>query len=247
MDLITSSKNEKIKHIKKLYLKANRKKCGEFVIEGQRAVDDAIKNGAQIVTLVVSEEYEGEPCLPAYRATNKVFNEAAQTVSPQNILAVAKIPLYELKFEGLVIFCDDVRDPGNLGTIIRTADAVGAGAVILSKGCTDAYSPKVVRSTMSSIFNIPIFEKSDEVLDELKNNGYKIYTGALCDDATELFSCNLKGRAVLVVGNEGNGVRPEIIKKSDVVIKIPMKGKAESLNVSVSAAVLMYEHLRQNQ
>ena len=154
--LTLSASNDKIKHIKKLSKKREREKSGEFIIEGKRSVTDAVANGAKISYIIFCNG--GEPLfdhsIPQFSTDEKTFAEITDTSSPQDMLAVAKIvpssveEILSGSFD-LLVLCDRVQDPGNVGTIIRTADAAGSSAVILSPGCADLYNPKVIRSTMS--------------------------------------------------------------------------------------------------
>lgn len=249
-----SSSNEKIKHIKKLFKKREREKSGEFIIEGKRSVTDAIANGADISYIIFCEGdsplFDGS--ISQFSTDKKTYSEITDTESPQDMLAVAKIkPCSEDDILSgaydLLVLCDRVQDPGNAGTIIRTADAAGSSAVVLSPGCADLYNPKVIRSTMSSVFNLPILKDGDllSLIPILKKKGYRIFCGALKNDSVSLFDADFRGKCAIVIGNEGSGASEEVISMCEAV-KIPMRGKAESLNASVSAGILMYEILRQN-
>ncbi|MDP4133684.1 MAG: RNA methyltransferase [Bacillota bacterium] len=247
--------NDKIKLIKKLNRSGAREKSGMFIIEGRRAVTDAIENGAEISFIMYCEgsDFEFESSIQQYSLDRKTFAEITDTSSPQDLLAVAKMKPLRLDdivkaSPSLIIVCDRVQDPGNLGTIIRTADAVGNAAVIISEGSVDMYNPKVIRSTMSSIFNLPIAKDVDilPALDTFKNLGYKVVCGALRAESSDLFSSSLRGKCIIIIGNEGSGASNEVIEASDILVKIPINGRAESLNASVSCGILAYEHYRQN-
>lgn len=247
--------NDRIKHIKKLARKHEREKCGEFVIEGRRSVYDAASNGADISYVIFCESDTPlfDDSVSQFYTDKKTFAEITDTESPQDVLAVAKmhLPLLEdviKKNPDIIVMCDRVRDPGNIGTIIRTADAVGSSAVFLSEGSADLFNPKVIRATMSSIFNLSIVKDVvlSDVIEALKHNGYKIICGALKENSVDLYEADFSGRCAVIIGNEGTGVSDEIIALCDETVKIPMRGKAESLNAAVSAGILMYEVLRQN-
>ncbi len=253
--LLLSPTNDKIKYIKKLSKRSFREKENSFIVEGKRSVSDAIENGAEISYIIVRDGVlpEFPQDIPVFSTDAKTFSDITDTESPQDMLAVAKIKspslLNILKGEpALIIYLDRIQDPGNLGTIIRTADARGDAAVILSKETVDLFNSKTVRSTMSSIFNLPIMKDAvtEDVFPILKENGYRIISGALEEDSKDLYSCNLEGKCVIVIGNEANGVSPYVLENSDEKCIIPMNGKAESLNAAVSAGIMMYEHLRQN-
>lgn len=253
--LLLSPNNDKIKYIKKLSKRSFREKENSFIIEGKRSVSDAVENGAEISYIIVREgvlpNFPGD--IPVFSTDAKTFSDITDTESPQDMLAVAKAKSASFsdivkKEPSLIIYLDRLQDPGNLGTIIRTADARGDAAIILSKETVDLFNPKTVRSTMSSIFNLPILKDAvtEEVFPYLKERGYRIISGALEDDSKDLYSSDLKGKCVIVIGNEANGVSPYVLENSDIKCIIPMNGKAESLNAAISAGILMYEHLRQN-
>lgn len=244
----------KIKLVRNLLEKrsARRKeKC--FVVEGPHLVEEA---GERIKFIVYSEnlptvkqlEAKG---IPAHKISRQQFAELSGVETPQGILAVVREFEYQFRDvlkgdKSLIVFCIGVQDPGNLGTIIRSADAFGASGVILSKGTVDLYNPKVVRSTMGSIFHLPIFITDDEkeTIELLKRKNVKIIA---TDTAAkkDCFAVDLKGPVAVLVGNEGAGLPEDIIKLADETVKIPMPGKAESLNVGVSTAIILYEVLRQ--
>lgn len=254
MHIITSRENKIYKNLKFLQDKKQREKEGLFMVEGLRGVTDAIKNGLNPKTVVLCEGSEiqinsRDVCVLA----KKLFGEIAQTQTPQGIIAVFEIPKYNFSnivssSNGFVILCEDVRDPGNLGTIIRTADAAGAAAVILGKGCCDLYNPKTVRSTVASIGSLPILRGIDaaEAAEKLKTMGYRIAAGALTDKSVGLYESDLSGKIAFVIGNEANGISDKMRDLSDILVKIPMNGRAESLNAAIAAAVMMYEKVRRS-
>lgn len=250
---ITSRENKIYKKIKLLNDKKQREKDGLFVIEGIRGVQDAIKNGMRVRLAALCEGCDIKVDAPeVYVLAKRLFVELADTQTPQGIIAVFDMPrsgLEDIKAdeEGFTLLCEDLRDPGNLGTVIRTADAAGAAGVVLSKGCCDLFNPKTVRSTVASIGNIPIVRSVDpiEAAETLKKKGFKVIAGALTDEAIGLYEADLSGKIAFVIGNEGNGVSAELLSACDGAVKIPMRGGAESLNASVAAAVMMYEKVRQ--
>lgn len=254
MYIITSRENKIYKSLKFLRDKKQREKEGLFMVEGLRGVTDAVKNGLVPDCIVLCEGSEIQlGSQNVYVLAKKLFAEVSQTQTPQGIIAVFKIPEYNFSHiisspKGFVVLCEDVRDPGNLGTIIRTADAAGCGAVILGKGCCDLYNPKTVRSTVASIGNIPIIRGVDPCFaaERLKSMGYRIISGALDEKSVDLYQSDLSNRVAFVIGNEANGVSPQMLACSDTLIKIPMHGRAESLNAAIAAAVMMYEKVRRN-
>lgn len=244
----------KLKRVKTLLEKRNaRKKEGRFVVEGPRLIEEA---GNLISFIVHSENLPlvkklAEKGVPCYKVSPKQFKELSGVETPQGILAVVRMPEYSLSQmlkgkETLIVFCDGVQDPGNLGTIIRSAAALGASGVLLSKGTVDLYNPKVVRSTMGSLFHLPIIILGDneETLKQLRENNVKIIT-TTAKAKKNCFEANLSGSLALVVGNEGAGVEEKMLSTADEEVKIPIPGKAESLNVGMATSILLYEALRQ--
>jgi len=245
---IESSSNNIYKNTKKLFGKNGRKKSSCFIIEGERIVCDAYKNGAQFEYIIISEKRELPPELTnvkTYVVTEKLFDDLKETVNSQGILAVVKCPEnnfadVDLSGSGCYLYLDSVADPGNMGTILRSADAFGIDGVILSKGCVDVYNPKVIRSTMSGIFNVKLFFDDGNYLEEFKNNGYKIIgTFPLGEIASSEF--DYSDKCVIVMGNEANGISQEVERICDSKLTIPMTGGAESLNVSVACGIILYE------
>jgi len=249
---IKSQSNSIIKHINSLKKRSYREEFSEVLLEGMRLVSDSCKNGAEISMVFIREGYEGE--IPnsekVYTLSRDVFDKIAETQTPQGIMAIAKTKTYTLEDlnEGnLVIVCDNLRDPGNLGTIIRTAHALNAAGVVLTKGCVDLYNSKTIRSTMGSAFALKVALVDDiNDLKKLQNNGFKFAAGTLADDSVSLYEADLQGKWAVVIGNEGFGICKEIAYMSDIKVLIPMPGGAESLNASVACALMAYEHFRQN-
>ncbi|MBQ3226690.1 MAG: RNA methyltransferase [Clostridia bacterium] len=254
MKQITSSENSVVKALRKLEKKKYREEYGLFAVEGLRACSLAANSPYAIDAFYLSEsflaEYQGDnrfwEAFPCYLLTDRIFASVCDTQTPQGILCTAKIVQGADIFKHCrYIYLDNVRDPGNVGTIIRTADALGFDCVLLSEGCADVYSPKVIRSTMGSIFSVQIVADCEiSVLEELQKSGCQIVSSALTDASQNLYEANFEERIVFVVGNEANGVSDEILDLSDLTVKIPMVGEAESFNVSIAAALLMGEVAR---
>ena len=252
--VITSRENKIYKLAVKLKEKRGRDDEGMFLIEGLRSVRDAYKKGAKFEFVFACEGTPSEDYgCPVTFLAPRLFRELSDTVNPQGIIAVCKITNcsfknFHKKENGCVILCEAVQDPGNIGTIIRTAHAACAEGVVLSKGSCDLYNPKIVRSTMSAIFSVPVVSgvNTNEAIAYFKKNGYKIAAGALTEESENLFTANLKGKYVLIIGNEANGVSEETLNLCDSVVKIPMQEDAESLNASVAGGIMVYEHFRQN-
>lgn len=236
---ITSLDNKLVKKITSLAQKKYRDEFGEFFIEGMKLVEEATKYNQEIINILYCPEMiEYKLDIPALKVSKEIIHKITDTSTPQGIIAVCKIPKYEIEKKNKLIYLDKVQDPGNVGTIIRTADAFGFDGVMLSKECADVYSPKVVRSTMGSLFHIPIYQ--DVTVENIKNMENKIYSAVL-DTNTFVNNTNICTPFVLVIGNEGKGISTEVRNITDEFIKIDMSGNAESLNASIAAGILMYE------
>lgn len=250
MDIISSTKNEKIKELSKLQTAKGRKKAGLYLLEGEHLVEEAIKEKAPIELMVVSsnrlEDYQHlleQTVVQVLVVSQEVFQKLSMTETTQGILAIVKMENQtEPPCSGRIIVLDAVQDPGNLGTIVRTADAAGFDAVILGTGTVDLYNDKVLRSMQGSHFHIPVFQADlRDYLPALKNQGVEVAVTALHRDSKDYSILQGKSDIAIVVGNEGQGVSSEVIELADVVVTIPMFGKAESLNVAIASALLMYK------
>lgn len=245
---ITSTENQILKHIRKLSSHAYRAKCGETVLEGERLVCDSVSYGGEIRTVLVREDYAGKipPCGNVYKTSVKLFDALTETKTPQGIIATATAvfaPVERVTRGGLVVVCDRVQDPGNLGSVFRTAHAFGADGIILLKGCVDPFSPKTVRSSMGAVFALPtaIAEKLP------KPAGYTAFCGTLSEKAEPLPLVTFPKASMIVLGNEANGAGAEVIAASEKHVLIPMPGGAESLNVAAAGAIMLYEYRKQVQ
>ena len=254
IDYIQSKDNKTIKHIISLQQRKYRQKFGEYTVEGIRAVTDLGKKGfLRAILIRDSKRSELEPLVQkdfsissVYVVQDPIFDKIEHSVNGQGILGIAKKCINELHSfiveDGLYVALDGVQDPGNLGTIIRTAVAAGAKGIFLLKGTVDPYNEKCVRSTMSALCNIPIFEDItlSEFYDFIKDNTIKTYVTSL-ENAKPYHTISYAKRTMVILGNEGNGVSKEIIEMCDQAITIPMYGDIESLNVSIAAALCMYK------
>lgn len=245
---ITSLDNKLVKHICSLHQKKYRDMYKEFIIEGENSIIEALNSNFEIVNVLYSPElYEITSLnlnnITPTSVTKEVMCKISDTITPQGIMAVCKIPenTFSNKFSK-VLFLDRIQDPGNAGTMIRTADAMGFDAIILSQGSADPYSLKVVRSTVGSIFHIPIIYNvnSIDTLTQLKHRNFTIYATAL-NKSKSIEDTTIFSPFVLIIGNEGQGVSDEIKNISDYLIRIDMPGNAESLNASIAAGILMYK------
>ncbi|ADZ84283.1 TrmH family RNA methyltransferase [Cellulosilyticum lentocellum] len=255
---ITSPQNNVIKNIKELQKKKSaRKSEGLFVIEGIRGVKE-IPSHVKIKYLITTSEVD-EKELGAVKAeerlevSKEIYNSISDTQSPQGAMAVAYMPTYDLVHfnieAGHYLVLENLQDPGNLGTIIRTAHAFDFKGVFITKGSVDLYSPKVVRSTMSSLFHVPIVieEEIDTYMDFLKQKGVTLYTTALIPGAKPIYDVTFEEKVAIIIGNEGNGVSERVKEASDHTVIIPMPGAAESLNAAIATSICMYEITRQCQ
>lgn len=256
---ITSSSNQLMKEIRSLQDKKGRQSSKAVLLEGVRLVVDAYGSGAVIRYFIVSDSFleKAEPILADFshpkviQVPDDLFTRIGETRSPQGLMAVADMPVYNphdiYQDINRVIALENLQDPGNLGTIIRTADACGFDAVILSNDSVDPFNPKVVRSTMGSLFRLPVLVADDiyHSLDELKRKGLRI-ASAHIKNALPCWQADLSSNIAIVIGNEGNGLTERMLNMSDLTVMIPMAGRTESLNASAAASILLYESMRQN-
>lgn len=250
---ITSASNAKFKYIKSLSAKKERVKHGEYTVEGRKSVSDALSSERTVSAIAVSERFYNEENfdypqnVQLIKISDNIFDRLCDTTAPQGIIAVIKTEErgdFMPDLGKAYVYCDGINDPGNLGTIIRTADAAGFGGVILSEGSVDLYSPKTVRASMGSFFNIDVITgKNAEDLKKYADKGFKLIGGALNENTVDYRTVDMKEPVIIVVGNEANGISDEVLKMCTCV-KIPIEGRAESLNVSVAAGILMYEVVR---
>lgn len=257
MEYIQSKDNLLIKDIKKLKEKKHRTDSNMFLVEGFRFTEEALDSDFEVVHIFISTRGEAKyknSCVEnklqkntkVYVISDSLFKSICDTDNPQGIIAVLRNKPVEIKYDhGFYVLADKIQDPGNMGTIIRTAHAAGALGVIVTKGTVDIYNEKTLRSTMGSIFKIPVLcDKNLSLVQKLRNVGFKLVTSSL-DTDKNFYDVDLKGKVILSVGNEGNGISEEIYALSDMKVKIPMPGGAESLNAGVAASIMMYEVVRQ--
>ena len=271
MQTITSKDNELIKHIRKLKDKKYRDESNEYVVEGVKLVEEAVKENAKINKVdnaeficgdvefafdeLTTRTYE----IPTHimleiaryeciSVSNKIFNIITQVTNPQGIMAIIEKNAQDAQIDytqDIIVVLDDVQDPGNLGTILRTVDSIGLNQIIVSKGTADAFNSKVVRSTMGAIFRIKIIEVENLVqeIKKMKKHHFKLMVTSL-QTKNSIYDIDFN-KKIIIIGNEANGVSKEIQDMADEKAKIPMLGRTESLNASVAAGVVMYEYVRQ--
>lgn len=251
---IRSKDNRIVKRCEQLSMRKYRDQFGLYLIEGENLLAEAVKNHARIETVLLREGCQKS--LPPQVADRtflvdaRIFDKLAQTVTSQGILAiVAKEAARKEDFINLpgsnFIVLDRLQDLGNIGTILRTADAAGYKLAILMKGTADVYAPKVVRAATGSLFRMPVVSMaSAKELAEFTGAAGKKLTATCLDARRWYYDEDLTHDIALIIGNEGNGISRDLIESSDIQIKIPMQGNIESLNAAVAAGVLMYEAMR---
>ena len=245
---ITSKDNNKIKNVVKLVTdKKLRKKEGLFVGEGVVNLKEAASSGAVITEIYFSSEHESIvndiSCPEKYLVPEKLIEHMSDVKTPQGVIFVVKQDEETSLSEGAVLALDNVRDSGNMGTIIRTAEGLGIKNIVLLGDCVDVYNPKTVRATMGSIFRVkPVKRDFDDLRAWADDHDMKIYATALSDKATDIREVNLSN-AVAIIGNEARGVCEEVLNGSDGHIIIPIKS-AQSFNASIAAAIVLWEMAR---
>ena len=260
--MITSMANGQVKHVVNLLNKAKyRRENGVFVVEGVKMVLEAPRD--RVDKIYISEEFflshktglDGiEWKSPKVEVvSDSVFKQMSDTKTPQGIMATVRMKESSLNEivdsdRAFVIVCEDIQDPGNMGTILRTGEGAGVTGIIMSRNTVDIYHPKTIRSTMGSVYRVPFFiaENLQDAIRKMKLLGVKVYAAHLNGNnsyAKEDYS----GKCAFLIGNEGNGLKDDTAALSDCLIKIPMEGSVESLNAAVSSAILMYEVNRQRQ
>jgi len=250
---------EKLKELLKLKTKKGRKTQGTFLIEGLRLCEEMANSNWEAESVLFTGSFQnsssGKNLLQKFERRNvktipvksEVVKKLSDTVTPQGIIAVVKIKEFSLnepwsESSNIILALDAIRDPGNVGTLIRTADAFGIGGVILSLDTVELYNPKVVRSTMGSIFHLPIFceVNLEKTIPQLKKRNFKIY-GADVREGKNLETFDYSEKICLLIGSETEGLNKNLLDLSDEIIRIPIFGRAESLNASVAGGILLYE------
>lgn len=246
MEHITSLKNPKVAAWKALKDRKGRRESGCFLVEGRKMVEEALASAFDVETVLVQEgmELPDGLSMPVYELPAHVLAAVCDTKTPQGIAAVVRMKEQSALGKHIVVL-DGVQDPGNVGTIIRTADAAGLDGVLLSNQCADVFSPKVLRATMGSIFrmNLRMTDDLPGELTKLREKGYSILSSQL--DGTPFYEREkVAEQFALVIGNEGNGVSEQVQQTATHRVRLPMRGGAESLNAAIAAAIMMYELMR---
>lgn len=238
--LITSPKNEHIKELVKLKDKKARDEAHMFLVETKHLVIEASRAG--LIKELILEKDEIFPLdVPTTYVTKEVLKKLSSMESPSNVMAVVEKRKEEVNYGEKILILDRIQDPGNLGTIIRSAVAFNIDTIICSSDTVDMYNPKVVRASQGMIFHIPVIVRDiKKVINELKNNDYKII-GTKVSCGTDVRTSSIYSHFALIIGNEGQGVSKEIEDMCNEHLYIKMNGNCESLNASVAASILMYE------
>ncbi|PTL39890.1 TrmH family RNA methyltransferase [Alkalicoccus saliphilus] len=249
MEPIASAQNPRIKAWKKLQRKRERDRSGLFLVEGEHLVEEALKSNINVKEIIVVEDRElpkewAVTEVEVVRVTERVFQELAETETPQGMIAVCEKPPPEnMLFEsGRYLFLDRIQDPGNLGNLVRTAEAAGLQGVVFGSGCADPYNGKVVRSTQGALFYMPVQQMDlSEALEHCRANRVPVFGTSL--NGSTYSAIAPQESFALLMGNEGSGVDPSLLEQTDHNLYIPVHGRSDSLNVSVAAGILIY-HLR---
>lgn len=260
METISSMNNRWVKLAAQLKIRKYREKTDLFLVEGVRSVEDAFLQGRRDAVCFVTDRALAEPRIQSLtenagqlhwlflRVEEAMMERLSGTAHGQGVLAILKKEKTEFtqlleKPGGHYVLLDSIQDPGNMGTILRTAAAAGCSGVLLTEGCTDPYSEKAVRSSMGSILRLPVFEGVTlDQLAELKGKSGLIFAGTTLEGGTPYKMADIPEDAVFIFGNEGSGIRPEILALCDEKIYIPMAGTVESLNVAACAAVILFHY-----
>ena len=259
--MINSTSNKQVKRVINLRDKAKaRREEGLYVAEGLRMCREYKPDDVEIlyITENFGKQEENKKWLRGFKfefVTDEVMHYMADTKTPQGVLAVAKQKkctlediLKKTKTQKLLMILENIQDPGNLGTILRTAEGAGVNGILMSRDTVDIFNPKTIRSTMGSVYRVPFLYVEDicETVRKLKNKGISAYAAHLKGTGSYDEQDYTKGTAFLI-GNEGNGLTDELADLADTYIRIPMYGKVESLNAAIASAVLMYEAQRQRR
>ncbi len=262
LQLVQSRQNKTIKEIIALQEKKERRKQRSFAVEGVRFVKEALISGMHVEKICFASETAEKlypefdsllsPDTPKYEMPAALFRQVAETETPQGVIAIVRMPdhslasIYRKGFRGLIL--DNVQDPGNCGTMIRSAHALGFDAVIATSGSVDLFNGKVLRSTMGSVFHIPVIDSLSvsEIISFIRELHLGLVAACL-EEASSCHETDLTGEFFLAVGNEGKGVSDALLAAAGKKVQIPMPGGAESFNAGVAASILMYESNRQRQ
>ena len=255
-NVITSVQNARIKHVVALQQKSSvRREEGLFVVEGQREIEHCIACGYEVVEMFIVDSLLFIDDYPATTVTSQVYEKMAYRGSTEGIIAVVKEKNHDLSIlstltthhSPLIVVLEGVEKPGNLGAILRTAEAAAVDAVIVCDPLTDIYNPNLIRASIGGVFSVPVAVcTSEECIAFLKERHIKILTAQL-QDSYDYYDYDMRPATAIVMGTESTGLTQQWREAADAHIRIPMLGRLDSLNVSVSAAILIYEAVRQRR
>ncbi len=238
MEVINSLENKKIKKYSKLLDKKYRDIEGLFIVEGEHLVEEAYQSN-DLIEVIKTEDYEKDYNVLTTYVTYDVLKKLSKVLTPQKIIGICQKKT-EKAYGNKILILDDIQDPGNLGTIIRSSVAFGIDTICLSNKTVDLYNDKVIRSSEGMLFHINIIKRDIlKLLEELKNKNYVIY-GTKVDNGQDINSINPPLKYALVVGNEGSGISQEVLEKCDEYLYIKMNKECESLNVGVATSIILY-------
>lgn len=239
MEVITSLDNKHIKNLSKLLIKKYRDQEDMFLVEGEHLVEEASKSG-ELLEVIKTDDYDRDFDVKTTVVTYDVLKKLSSSVTPQKVIGVVN-KLDEKEYGNKVLILDNLQDPGNLGTIIRSSVAFNVDTIVLSENCVDLYNDKVIRASEGMIFNINVIKRNiDEFIDEIHNEDYMVL-GTRVTDGENIKDIKVPSKIAIVMGNEGAGVRNEILDKCDKYLYIPMNECCESLNVGVATSIILYE------
>ena len=253
--LITSVQNPRVKAVVALQQKsAERRRTGLFVVEGKRELEHCVETGLEVEEIFVCREIAGEMEEQAnmWEVTKEVYEKMAYRGSTEGVMAVVKskerrLEDLQLSENPLIVVVERVEKPGNLGAILRSADAAGADAVVVCDALTDLWNPNLIRSSIGAVFTVPcVVCSSEECIAYLKEHGIQILTAQL-QDSRLYYDTDMRCGTAIVMGTEATGLTEVWRQAADAHIRIPMLGQLDSLNVSVSAAILLFEAVRQRE
>lgn len=261
---ITSTSNPRIKALRQWIRSGEPDLSGRIPVEGLKLAQEALKSGLHISEIYLAAERRSSAAIKALldqaapmrpevvELSSRVFDALVETETPQGILLLAALPKFELEQvidrQGLLLLAHQLQDPGNLGSMLRSAEAFGVAGVLLSEGSIRPCSQKVIRASAGAVFRLPVFSKRDakEMIRDLQQKGYRVLA-ADAGGAMHYQQADYRGRTVVLVGNEGQGAPPELLQMADVTIQIPLAPPVESLNVAIASALILCEAARQRR
>ena len=241
MEILRSRQNEKIRRLLQLSTDPEaRRAAGEYLCAGHKLLQEAVASGAEVTQVLWTEPVGSLPCLLASAELVGYVSPLKTNAGP---VFTVRMPSWTLSADARrVVILENLQDPGNVGTVMRTAEAFGMDAVLLVGACADPFGPKTVRATMGAVFRLPVLRAESSALREALP-GFSIYGAALAEDTRDIRSLGGE-RVAVAVGNEGSGLTPALLSVCDAAVKIPMPGRAESLNAAVAASIAMWEMVR---